>query len=836
MRTPKASSPVPKWEMSPSPDGSRIKVPISLEMPVSSSSAQNDRSLDALTADMKSLMKKIQDLSHLGIEDKKIHLPKICVVGDQSTGKSSLIEAISEIQVPRNEGTCTRCPLEINLSQSDGSWRCVVYLCYRYAHDPPSLKGPKRGPKKKNPMGEWIAMDGLDNVRFAELTDRAEVTKAIWCAQLAILNPNSNCADFNYQNPDLSRGLQVKFSPNAVRLDISGPSYPNLSFYDLPGVISQAEQDDESFLVDLVENLVKSYVEQENSIVLLTLPMTDDATNSSAARLVRGIVGAKERTLGVLTKPDRWPVQHSLGEWEQILKGEKFRLGHGYYVVRNNSDPGVSHDQARSEEAEFFASGPWQKNLNALEGRFGVKNLVTALSDLLKRQIIGSLPEIANKIDGKLKKIDEELNELPDLPTEDVQRTIWGKVTDLERRIHEVFDETTPPSFQARDPGNQSLQEQWNSLVQDFKIVLQKTRPILDLSGLKDRDDPSERIDADCEMLIIENKSSPPKKRKANADPQQVTVEPRAASPKQSPYKTSYFENFNKPAHCNLDVLEKLKNKSHTVGVPNQLDPRAIETLYKKMVEHWKILIEAFIQAAHGTVQDALTLAFENELSQYHQTRLYQELNKILSTYMQSVRINHLAVARDQCHSECEVPFTMAQEYHRTIMGQSLSELRALRAFSRASAYLRVRGHDMSDERTKEKIRKIAGNIQAGTNTALGEDKYSDEIEMMANARAYYEIASSRFLDTLCQSTTMKLFKTCRIGLIEAIQDELRIFGENGRARCLELMAEDPKRQQRRAFLQKEREKLVIAQNELNSLHSIDTVMAESDDSSLTVR
>lgn len=49
-------------------------------------------------------------------------------------------------------------------------------------------------------------------------------------------------------------------------------------------------------------------------------------------------------------------------------------------------------------------------------------------------------------------------------------------------------------------------------------------------------------------------------------------------------------------------------------------------------------------------------------------------------------------------------------------------------------------------------------------------------------------------------------------------------------------MAEDPKRQQRRAFLQKEREKLVIAQNELNSLHSIDTVMAESDDSSLTVR
>lgn len=31
---------------------------------------------------MKTLVKKIQDLRHLGIEDSNIALPKICVVGD----------------------------------------------------------------------------------------------------------------------------------------------------------------------------------------------------------------------------------------------------------------------------------------------------------------------------------------------------------------------------------------------------------------------------------------------------------------------------------------------------------------------------------------------------------------------------------------------------------------------------------------------------------------------------------------------------------------------------------------------------------------------------------
>lgn len=762
-------------------------MPISVEMPVSSSSVQRDRSLDALTADMKNLMRKIQDLSHLGIEDKKIHLPKICVVGDQSTGKSSLIEAISEIQVPRNEGTCTRCPLEINLSQSDGSWRCVVWLCYRYTHCPD--KCSKRGPKK-NSMGPWMAEDGQDNIVFAELTDRAEVAKAIWCAQLAILNPTSNPTNFNHHNADLIHKLEVKFSPNAVRLDISGPGYPNLSFYDLPGVISQAEQDDESFLVYLVENLVKSYVGQDNSIVLLTLPMTDDATNSSAARLVRGINGAKERTLGVLTKPDRWPAQDSLGEWEQILKGEKFRLGHGYYVVRNNSDASVSHEQARSEEAEFFSNGPWRRNLNDLEGRFGVKNLVTALSDLLKRQIIGSLPEIADKIDRKLKKIDEELELLPDPPTHDVQRIIWGKITDLERRIHEVFDEDKPPTFQANESECQSLQEQWNNIVQDFKIALKKTRPLLELRGQRDQEDWGERADSDCDMRIIENKSSPPKKRKAPMEGQQANTQPSAATPKQSPYKTKYFDGYD-AAKCNLDVLAKLKNRSHTVGVPNQLDPRAIEELYKKMVEHWGYLLEAFIKAAHGTVQETLTHAIEKEFSQYRQTELFQELNKILTNYMQKIRMNHLEIAKDHCQSEREVPFTLAHQLHRDIMTQNLQELQTRRASSRASFYAISRGWDMEDEKTAERMRKVIASNK------LGEDRYSDEIEMMAvslvkdterilliimqNARAYYEIASSRFLDTLCQSTTMKLFKTCRINLVDVIRDELHIFGDNGK-------------------------------------------------------
>ncbi len=37
-----------------------------------------------------------------------IDLPQIAVIGSQSAGKSSLIESISGITLPRAAGTCTR--------------------------------------------------------------------------------------------------------------------------------------------------------------------------------------------------------------------------------------------------------------------------------------------------------------------------------------------------------------------------------------------------------------------------------------------------------------------------------------------------------------------------------------------------------------------------------------------------------------------------------------------------------------------------------------------------------------------------------------------------------
>lgn len=94
------------------------------------------------------------------------------------------------------------------------------------------------------------------------LTEKSQVEEALIRAQSAILNPGKDVADFLPENDGVLGGeseeemrkevreklmreaqnCEVKFSPNVVLMDITGPELPNLSFIDLPGVI-QATQD-----------------------------------------------------------------------------------------------------------------------------------------------------------------------------------------------------------------------------------------------------------------------------------------------------------------------------------------------------------------------------------------------------------------------------------------------------------------------------------------------------------------------------------------------------------------------------------------------------------------
>lgn len=224
-----------------------------------------------------------------------IDLPQIAVIGSQSAGKSSLIESISGITLPRAAGTCTRyefllismalkwyckrCPTECRLARSDRPWQCIVSL--RFVVDP---SGQPLGQARNHQFGDVIY-------------DKAKVEDRIRRAQLAILNPNKPLKYF-LDNEEDHIDSQLSFSQNCVTLQISGPDIADLSFCDLPGmfkeqnflyiligwlciglIASQSSSRGGRNDIALVESLVTSYIKKQSCIILLTVACESQSAN-----------------------------------------------------------------------------------------------------------------------------------------------------------------------------------------------------------------------------------------------------------------------------------------------------------------------------------------------------------------------------------------------------------------------------------------------------------------------------------------------------------------------------------------------------------------------------
>ncbi|GAB4835402.1 hypothetical protein Ancab_000312 [Ancistrocladus abbreviatus] len=75
------------------------------------------------------LLDVIDRLCNLKVMKEGIQLPTIVVVGDHSSGKSSVLESLARISLPRGQGICTRVPL-IRRQQNHVALESELLLVY----------------------------------------------------------------------------------------------------------------------------------------------------------------------------------------------------------------------------------------------------------------------------------------------------------------------------------------------------------------------------------------------------------------------------------------------------------------------------------------------------------------------------------------------------------------------------------------------------------------------------------------------------------------------------------------------------------------------------------
>ncbi|KAJ3535460.1 hypothetical protein NMY22_g6477 [Coprinellus aureogranulatus] len=421
-------------------------------MPNSSGQTSGDSHMDNSEYSRRArlLLALVKDLTALGGEQFNLDIPCLAFIGNQSAGKSSVVEGATGIPVPRDSGTCTkyaahpdddsladqgsyRCPMQCTLMRAEGAWSCEITL--QFTHD-------SSGKAKTQPL----------SVPFKTVSRPKDVEVWLRRAQAAILSPDTDPSEFHSKTTEEMKNLQtLPFSQNSIDLLVRDPEGTDLRFVDLPGIIQHHTKDDS--MVSFVKNLVEMYVKRKNTLIVVTIPMTDDIENQEAFSIASRADKAGLRTIGVGTKPDMLTSGSlsALESWKRLLEGTQSNLKHGYYCVRMPNDKerlqGLSRAQLKALETEFFENTePW-KDL-ADQSRLGMRNLVENTSSLLISLIETNLPAIRRTVDELLAREMHELGMLPPpLATGNPLSTIMLRVVHFTRTLNGAIHGLLNKSF-----------------------------------------------------------------------------------------------------------------------------------------------------------------------------------------------------------------------------------------------------------------------------------------------------------------------------------------------------------------------------------------------------
>ncbi|KAK9121574.1 hypothetical protein Syun_019191 [Stephania yunnanensis] len=287
-------------------------------------------------------------------------LPSVAVVGGQSSGKSSVLESIvGRDFLPRGSGIVTRRPLVLQLHKTDDG------------------------------QPEYAEFLHLSKRRF---TDFAMVRKEI------------------QDETDRMTGRTKQISPVPIHLSIYSPNVVNLTLIDLPGLTKVAVEGQPESIVQDIENMVRSYVEKPNSIILAISPANQDIATSDAIKLAREVDPSGERTFGVLTKLDLMDKGTNALD---VLEGRSYRLQHPWVGIVNRSQADINKNvdmiAARRKEREYFASSP---DYGHLANKMGSEYLAKLLSKHLESVIRAKIPSITSLINKTIDELESEMDHL----------------------------------------------------------------------------------------------------------------------------------------------------------------------------------------------------------------------------------------------------------------------------------------------------------------------------------------------------------------------------------------------------------------------------------------
>lgn len=302
------------------------------------------------------VLNKLQDVfSSIGATS--IDLPQIVVVGSQSSGKSSVLESLVQKDfLPRGSGIVTRCPLILQLINTD----------------------------IEEDYAEFLHLQG------ERLTDFNKVRKEI------------------EKQTEVLCGGQKGITDSPISLRVYSKDVLNLTLVDLPGLTKVAMEGQAADLPKQIQNMVLKFIESENSIVLAISPANSDLANSDSLVLAKKVDPAHKRTIGVITKLD---IMDAGTNARDILLNKTYPLELGFIGVVNRSQKDIDDNKPMEKvieaERRFFVT---RSDYKDIADQCGYKFLAYTLNQILMKHIKKRLPQVHQEITKLLGRKEKELS------------------------------------------------------------------------------------------------------------------------------------------------------------------------------------------------------------------------------------------------------------------------------------------------------------------------------------------------------------------------------------------------------------------------------------------
>ncbi|KAF7558900.1 hypothetical protein G7046_g5252 [Stylonectria norvegica] len=489
------------------------------------------------------LLNAIDSLRSEGISDY-ISLPQIIVCGDQSSGKSSVLEAISGVAFPVQSNLCTRFPTELVLRKALVSGVNVSIVPHQ-----------SRKPEERESLGKFN--ERLENFdEMPDLIERAKIAMGI-----------------------MTQGKA--FSNDLLRVEISGPERPHLTIVDLPGLIHSETKQQSASEVELVQEVVQGYMTEPRSIILAVVSAKNDYANQVVLKLAKKADPKGNRTLGVITKPDTLlPGSGSEQGYIALANNEDVEFRLGWHVVKNLDSEAGKHtlDQRDEVEADFFSRGAWA---SLQSSHLGIQSLRVKLSILLPRQILNELPNFMAEINVKLTACEEKLAKLgPPRSTLVQQRSYLLDISlSVQTLVKDAVDGTYSDLFFGDAMKTLGFEKRIRAVIQTLNC------------------DFAEQLSRHGKRLTIVAERTDPETPEEEEEEEEREV---------AGHETNNTDKFTVTRQEFIGNIAKLLERSRGRELQGTFNPMIVETLFREQALPWETIIQTHVQKAWESAEKFL--------------------------------------------------------------------------------------------------------------------------------------------------------------------------------------------------------------------------------------